>query len=76
METVSVDALLASGGGAVTITGLPAGSELAPVAGVPYQVALRAWNSRNPAGTITTVAGGTSVLLGDAGTGTVSLQVR
>lgn len=76
METVSVDALLASGGGAVTITGLPAGSELAPVAGVPYQVALRAWNSRNPAGTITTVSGGTSVLLGDAGTGAVSLQVR
>ena len=76
METVSVDALLAFGGGAITVTGLPAGSALAPVAGVPYQVALRAWNSRNPAGTITTVAGGASVLLGDGGSGAVSLQVR
>jgi hypothetical protein len=76
VETASVDALLERGGGVITITGLPAGSALAPAAGVPYQVALRAWNSRNAGGTITRVAGAASATLGDGGVGAVSLRIQ
>ena len=76
METTRVDALLRLGGGSVIIDGLPAGSELAPPAGVSYQVSLRAWSSRNAAGTITRIAGPASVTLGDAGFGALQLQVQ
>ena len=76
VETVRVDALLRLGGGSLIIDGLPAGSELAPLTGVSYQVSLRAWNSRNAAGTITRIAGPASVTLGDAGFGALQLQVQ
>lgn len=76
METVSIGALLQRGGGTVNVAGLPAGSALAPVTGVPYRVALRAWNSRNPSGTLTTVAATASTVLGDSGTGRLSLQIQ
>jgi hypothetical protein len=76
VETVDVGALLERGGGIVTIAGLPAGSALAPVAGVPYRIALRAWNSRNAAGTLASFASQRSISLGDTGTGSVALQVQ
>ncbi len=75
VDTVEVGRLLERGGGTVSIKGLPAGSALAATAGVPYQVAVRAWNSGNPAGTITRVAAPASVTLGDAGTGSLLLQI-
>jgi hypothetical protein len=76
VETVGVDALVERGGGTIVVTGLPAGSELAPPAGVPYRAALRAWNSRNPAGTIVRVGGAASATLGDGGTGVLLLQAQ
>ncbi len=76
METASVDALVERGGGTIIVTGLPAGSGLAPAAGVPYRVALRAWNSRNAAGTIVRVGGTASATLGDGGTGVLLLQAQ
>jgi hypothetical protein len=76
VETARVDALLRLGGGSLIIDGLPAGSELAPPAGVSYQVSLRAWNSRNAAGTITRIAAPASATLGDAGFGALQLQVQ
>jgi len=76
VETVRVDALLRLGGGSLIIDGLPAGSELAPLSGVSYQVSLRAWNSRSAAGTITRIAAPVSVTLGDSGFGTLQLQVQ
>ena len=76
VETVRVDALLRLGGGSLIIDGLPAGSQLAPLAGVSDPVSLRAWNSRNAAGTITRIAAPVSVTLGDAGFGVLQLQVQ
>jgi hypothetical protein len=76
IETVDVGSLLERGGGIVTIGGLPAGSALAPVAGVPYRIALRAWNSRNPSGSLASFASERSVSLGDNGTGSLVLQVQ
>jgi hypothetical protein len=76
VETVDVGALLERGGGIVTIGGLPAGSALAPVAGIAYRIALRAWNSRNASGSLASFASQRSVSLGDTGTGSVALQVQ
>lgn len=76
IETVDVGALLERGGGIVTIGGLPAGSALAPVAGVPYRIALRAWNSRNASGSLASLASERSVSLGDTGTGSFALRVQ
>lgn len=75
VETVIVDALLARGGGTVILGDLPAGNALAPAAGVPYQVSVRAWDVRNPGGTITRVSAGASVTLGDSAFREVLLQV-
>lgn len=75
VETAIVDALLARGGGSVILDDLPAGSALAPAAGVPYQVSVRAWDARNPGGTVTRVAAGASVTLGDGALGEVTLQL-
>lgn len=76
VETVNVDGLLERGGGTLLIEGLPSGSALAPAAGVSYRAALRAWNSRNAAGTIRRVASDGSAALGDAGTGALQLEVQ
>jgi hypothetical protein len=76
VETARVDELLALGGGSVALADLPAGSALVPAAGVPYQVSVRAWDARNPGGTITRVSAGASVALGDAALGNVALQFR
>jgi hypothetical protein len=76
MEVVAVDALLRRGGGTFNLQGLPAGNALAPIAGVSYQVALRAWDSSNPSGTITRVAAFGSATLGDTGGDRLSLQVQ
>jgi hypothetical protein len=76
VETVNVDGLLERGGGTVLIEGLPSGSALAPAAGVSYRAALRAWNSRNAAGTIRRVAAPGSASLGDGGAGTLQLEVQ
>lgn len=76
VEAVRVDELLARGGGTVLVEGLPSGSALAPSAGVSYRAALRAWNSRNAAGTIRRVAAPGSASLGDGGAGTLQLEVQ
>jgi hypothetical protein len=76
VETVRVDELLARGGGTVFVEGLPSGSALAPTAGVSYRAALRAWNSRNAAGTIRRVAAPGSAALGDGGAGTLQIEVQ
>ena len=76
VETVRVDELLARGGGTVLVEGLPSGSALAPEAGVSYLAALRAWNSRDAAGTIRRVAASGSASLGDGGAGTLQLEVQ
>lgn len=75
VETANVGALLLSGGGTVTLAGIPSGSSLAPATGVPYQVAVRAWNSGNVAASFVRVASTTSVTLGNSGYASVSLQM-
>jgi hypothetical protein len=76
VEAAAVDELLARGGGLVLVEGLPSGSALAPDAGVSYRAALRAWSSRDPAGTMRRVASTASVSLGDGGAGALQLEVR
>jgi Domain of unknown function (DUF4382) len=75
VETVNVAALLLAGGGTVTIANLPAGGGLVPSGGVPYQLAVRAWNSNNATSSFTRVATTSSVVLGNGGVGSVSLQI-
>ena len=75
VETAGIASLLAAAGGSINITNLPAGSALAASGGVPYQVAVRAWDSGDPASSFVRVAGTTSVPLGDGGTGSVTLSL-
>ena len=51
-------------------------SALAPSAGVPYQVAVRAWNTGNATSTYVRAAATNSVNLGDSGAATVSLSFQ
>lgn len=76
VETVEIGTLLDRGGGLITIAGLPAGAALAPATGIPYRVAVRAWNSRNAANTLTWSAASRSVNLGDTGVGAFSFQLQ
>ncbi len=76
VETVEIGTLLDRGGGLITIAGLPAGAALAPATGIPYLVAVRAWNSRNAASTFTWTAATRSVNLGDTGVGAFSFQLQ
>jgi hypothetical protein len=76
VETADVSALLRAGGGTATVGGLPAGSALVPGAGVPYQAAIRAWNSSDPAGTLVRASAAASTSLGDAGTGAITIQLQ
>jgi hypothetical protein len=76
VETVEIGTLLDRGGGLITIAGLPAGAALAPATGIPYRVAVRAWNSRNAANTFTWTAATRSVILGDTGVGAFSFQLQ
>jgi hypothetical protein len=75
VETAGIAALLSAAGGTITIANLPAGSALAASGGVPYQVAVRAWNSGDPAASFVRVAATTSVALGDSGTGSLTLNL-
>jgi hypothetical protein len=76
VEAADVGTLLAKGGGLVILSNLPAGSTLVPTTGVPYRVSLRAWNSRNAAGTLTSAGSGTSVTLGDFGSSGTAIQIQ
>lgn len=76
VDVLSIDELVDRGGGVVFVDGLPSGAALAPDAGVSYRAALRAWNSRNAAGTIQRVAATASASLGDLGAGTLLIEVR
>ena len=75
VETVNVAALLLAGGGSVTIANLPAGGGLVPSGGVPYQLAVRAWNSNNATSSFTRVVTTSSVVLGNGAVGSVALQI-
>jgi len=75
VETAGIAAILPGGGGSITITNLPSGTALVSGAGVPYQVAVRAWNSSNPNGTITRTAGPNSVSFGNGATGSIAIQL-
>jgi Domain of unknown function (DUF4382) len=75
VETAGIAAILPGGGGSVTIANLPSGTALVGGNGVPYQVAVRAWNSSDPADTITRVAGQNSLSFGTATTGSIAIQL-
>ncbi len=75
VEAANVSTLLSTGGGTLNIVNLPAGSGLAATTGVPYQVAIRAWNSSSPAATFVRVVSTTSSVLGTSGSAAVSLQL-
>jgi hypothetical protein len=75
VETANVPQVLAAGGGTVTLS-VPAGSALASSAGVPYQVAVRAWSSSNPTTTYVRAAATNSVNLGDSGTASIALAIQ
>jgi hypothetical protein len=76
VETVEIGTLLDRGGGLITIAGLPAGAALAPATGIPYRVAVRAWNSRNATNTFTWTAATRSVNLGDTAVGAFAFQLQ
>jgi hypothetical protein len=48
VNTQSIDSALASNGGAVTMSNLPAGAATKPNAGAVYYAYLRVWNSNTP----------------------------
>ncbi len=75
VETAGIAAILPGGGGTITITNLPSGTALVSGAGVPYQVAVRAWNSSNPSGTITRTAGPNSLSFGNGSAGSIAIQL-
>jgi len=75
VETAGIAAILPGGGGSITITNLPSGTALVSGAGVPYQVAVRAWNSSNPNGTITRTAGPNSLSFGNGAAGSIAISL-
>ena len=75
VDGANIASLLAGGGGTVTLS-LPGGSGLAASAGVPYQVAVRAWNTGNAATTYVRAAAGNSINLGDSGAASISLSFQ
>jgi hypothetical protein len=75
VDAAPVGTLLASGGGTITVANVPGGGALAASAGVPYQVAVRAWNSNNATASLVRVATSTSTVLGAAVSGSVTLQL-
>ncbi|HEX9138869.1 MAG TPA: DUF4382 domain-containing protein [Steroidobacteraceae bacterium] len=75
VETASIASILPGGGGSITISNLPSGTALVSGNGVPYQVAVRAWNSGNPAGTITRVAGANSLSFGNGAAGSIAIPL-
>ena len=76
VDAANVGSLLAAGGGTVTIPNVPGGSGLAASSGVPYQVALRAWNSSSGAASLIRVATTTSTVFGNGTAGSVTLQAQ
>jgi len=76
VETLDVGTLLAAGGGTINITNLPAGHALAATAGVPYQLAVRAWNSGSPGASLVRVAATSSAVLGDAAQASAAIDLR
>ena len=75
VETVNVGTLLNAGGGTINIVNLPAGRALAPTAGVPYQLSVRAWNSTSAAASLVRVATTSSTVLGDAARASAAIDL-
>jgi hypothetical protein len=75
VEGANVAGILAAGGGTVTLS-VPGGSGLAASGGVPYQVAVRAWNTSNPTTTYVRAAATGSVSMGDSGAAAISLAIQ
>jgi hypothetical protein len=75
VETAGIAAILPGGGGSITITNLPSGTALVSGAGVPYQVAVRAWNSSDPTDTIVRVAGPNSLSFGNGAAGSIAISL-
>jgi Domain of unknown function (DUF4382) len=75
VETAGIASILPGGGGTVTITNLPSGTALVSGSGVPYQVAVRAWNSSDPADTIVRVAGPNSLSFGNGAAGSIAVAL-
>jgi hypothetical protein len=75
VESADLAALLAAGGGSLSLT-VPAGSGLSgAAAGVPYQLALRAWNSRDAAGSLVRSAATAGLVLGAGAIAAASISV-
>jgi hypothetical protein len=75
VDTTDISRLLQAGGGTATISGIPAGSTLAPSGGPAYQLSVRAWNTSNPTGTITRSAASSSINLGNSAVASAAIQV-
>ena len=75
VEAVTVGALLSTGGGTIKILNLPAGAALTATTGVPYQVAIRAWNSNSAAASLVRVISTSSTVLGNGGSAAVTLTL-
>ncbi len=73
VDAASVGSLLAAGGGTITIGNLPGSA--ASGGGVPYQVALRAWNSNTATASFVRVATTASTQLAGGARGSVTLQL-
>lgn len=70
IASAPIDAALAGAGGTVQLTGVPGGAP-----GDVYYVTVRAWNSSNPAGTLTRQWYPTAVDLRGAGSASIDLTV-
>ncbi len=75
VETADLSGVLAAGGGVVLVAGIPSGTVLGNGAGVPYQFAVRAWQSADAANSFVRVAGPNTVVMGGAGSGSVVIQL-
>ncbi len=75
VESVNVGTLLATGGGTINIVNVPAGRALAPTAGVPYRLSVRAWNSTSPSASLVRVATTMSTVLGDAARASAAIDL-
>ena len=75
VEAANVGTLLGTGGGTLNIGNVPGGSGLAATAGVPYRVAIRAWNSNSPTASFVRAISTGSTVLGNGGTAAVTLTL-
>jgi hypothetical protein len=70
VASAPIDAALAGAGGTVQLTGVPGGTPISV-----YYVTVRAWNSSDPAGTLTRQWYSTALDLRGAGTASIDLTV-